>query len=109
MPTSTLGSDMIMGSLSTEALVSSNMSLKDAESIAEEEKNASLDTLTDITTNQEKLEKYAEQIRKLRKRTIVREGKKIRRNELCPCGSGKKYKNCCLDKGTYEKYMYINH
>lgn len=24
---------------------------------------------------------------------------KIRRNQLCPCGSGKKYKNCCLCKG----------
>ncbi|MCL2322252.1 MAG: SEC-C domain-containing protein [Oscillospiraceae bacterium] len=23
---------------------------------------------------------------------------KISRNELCPCGSGKKYKNCCMDK-----------
>jgi len=22
---------------------------------------------------------------------------KTRRNELCPCGSGKKYKKCCLD------------
>ncbi len=27
--------------------------------------------------------------------TIVREGKKIGRNDPCPCGSGKKYKNCC--------------
>ena len=26
----------------------------------------------------------------------VREGAKIQRNDLCPCGSGKKYKNCCL-------------
>jgi tetratricopeptide (TPR) repeat protein len=25
-------------------------------------------------------------------------GKKIGRNEPCPCGSGKKYKKCCLDK-----------
>ncbi len=25
----------------------------------------------------------------------VRKGKKIGRNELCPCGSGKKYKHCC--------------
>lgn len=25
----------------------------------------------------------------------VRKGKKIGRNEPCPCGSGKKYKNCC--------------
>lgn len=24
---------------------------------------------------------------------------KIGRNELCPCGSGKKYKKCCLMKG----------
>ncbi len=28
-------------------------------------------------------------------KTIVRTGKKIGRNEPCPCGSGKKYKVCC--------------
>ena len=28
---------------------------------------------------------------------------KIRRNEPCPCGSGKKYKKCCLASGKYEK------
>ena len=27
--------------------------------------------------------------------TFVREGKKIGRNDPCPCGSGKKYKQCC--------------
>jgi preprotein translocase subunit SecA len=27
-------------------------------------------------------------------RTVVREGRKIGRNEPCPCGSGKKYKQC---------------
>lgn len=27
--------------------------------------------------------------------TFVRENRKIGRNEPCPCGSGKKYKNCC--------------
>ena len=27
--------------------------------------------------------------------TVRREGKKVGRNEPCPCGSGKKYKNCC--------------
>ena len=26
----------------------------------------------------------------------VRTYPKIRRNELCDCGSGKKYKNCCM-------------
>ena len=28
-------------------------------------------------------------------RTVVREEPKIGRNDPCPCGSGKKYKNCC--------------
>lgn len=27
--------------------------------------------------------------------TVVREGKKIGRNDPCSCGSGKKYKKCC--------------
>jgi hypothetical protein len=29
---------------------------------------------------------------------IVRAGSKFGRNAPCPCGSGKKYKNCCLGK-----------
>ncbi len=29
---------------------------------------------------------------------IHREGPKVGRNDACPCGSGKKYKKCCLDK-----------
>ena len=27
--------------------------------------------------------------------TFVRSGRKVGRNEPCPCGSGKKYKHCC--------------
>lgn len=27
----------------------------------------------------------------------------IGRNDLCPCGSGKKYKNCCMNKANSEK------
>lgn len=30
--------------------------------------------------------------------TFVRSGKKIHRNEPCPCGSGKKYKKCCINQ-----------
>lgn len=26
--------------------------------------------------------------------------RKVGRNDLCPCGSGKKYKKCCIDKGS---------
>jgi len=31
--------------------------------------------------------------------TIRRHGTPVKRNEPCPCGSGKKYKNCCLKVG----------
>lgn len=30
---------------------------------------------------------------------------KIGRNDPCPCGSGKKYKNCCLKSGKYENLI----
>ena len=33
---------------------------------------------------------------------FVRTHKKIGRNDTCPCGSGKKFKNCCLGKGIYD-------
>ena len=38
-----------------------------------------------------------EELYKIQKQshTVRREGKKIGRNDACPCGSGKKYKNCC--------------
>ena len=31
-------------------------------------------------------------------KTVVRSEPKVGRNDPCPCGSGRKYKNCCLDK-----------
>jgi hypothetical protein len=36
--------------------------------------------------------------------TAKRQNKKIGRNDPCPCGSGKKYKKCCLDSRVYENY-----
>ena len=30
-----------------------------------------------------------------KKVVVVRKAEKIGRNDLCPCGSGKKYKKCC--------------
>jgi preprotein translocase subunit SecA len=32
---------------------------------------------------------------KNKQETVRREGPKVQRNDPCPCGSGKKYKNCC--------------
>ena len=30
-----------------------------------------------------------------KQKTVKRQGKKVGRNDPCPCGSGKKYKKCC--------------
>jgi hypothetical protein len=32
--------------------------------------------------------------------TVVLEQPKVGRNDPCPCGSGRKYKRCCLNKGN---------
>ena len=31
----------------------------------------------------------------------------IGRNDECPCGSGKKYKKCCLSTGKYENLVEV--
>ncbi len=45
----------------------------------------------DIYTPEEQKALYREQ----KQSTTIRKGKKIYPNDPCPCGSGKKYKNCC--------------
>lgn len=46
--------------------------------------------------DEEKLkELYKEQ---KKSQTVVREGAKVGRNDPCPCGSGRKYKQCCMNK-----------
>ena len=34
--------------------------------------------------------------------TYIRASTKIGRNDPCPCGSGKKFKKCCMGKGIYD-------
>lgn len=48
------------------------------------------------TTQQDK-EQNVEMVtnEEAKSKTVVRSGKKVGRNDLCPCGSGKKYKQCC--------------
>ena len=48
--------------------------------------------------NRPKCEKIAKEIVDKRLRRELLQRKKIGRNEKCPCGSGKKYKKCCLNK-----------
>ena len=46
---------------------------------------------TEIFSEERQKELYKEQ----KSSTTVVKGKKIGRNDPCPCGSGKKYKHCC--------------
>ena len=51
--------------------------------------NAALQAINSVDGGQSTLENHEVN------RTVVREEPKIGRNDPCPCGSGKKYKNCC--------------
>lgn len=62
------------------------------------------DNLLDYTTqmndeeSNKRLEELQERIdvmKETRVEQVIRKGKKIHRNDPCPCGSGKKYKKCC--------------
>ena len=55
-----------------------------------------IQTRSDVDNNVNKLKAEHQKSETLRKDTVVKvESEKVGRNELCPCGSGKKYKSCC--------------
>lgn len=47
---------------------------------------------------------YNELMARIRTKPLHRKNAKVGRNDPCPCGSGKKYKNCCMNSGNYEGY-----
>lgn len=56
-----------------------------------------LNTIND-EYDREKCEKIAKEIYDKRLTKELLQRKKVGRNDQCPCGSGKKYKKCCLNK-----------
>jgi len=46
----------------------------------------------------DKTENVSDIDRLLNPTTPTKFEKKVNRNDPCPCGSGKKYKKCCMDK-----------
>ena len=58
-----------------------------------------------INPNNTDISKY---IMPIKTRTIIREyDKKVGRNDPCPCGSGKKYKHCCLNEEKYSNRVVL--
>lgn len=98
-----LGSDTIMGAALNKEMNESIDKLQEAidENNAQEEAVSEDVSKTAITGNNLNNVGYYQRIRPL-----VRDYKKIGRNDPCPCGSGDKYKNCCLDSGKYETLHY---
>lgn len=95
-----------------------------------ENQNALIDAAREIANNQEKLKQLEDTGMIMDASTLIEQQKQeqdyldtkidmrgyhrqhqrvreynISRNDLCPCGSGKKYKNCCLLSGKYEKLI----
>ena len=68
------------------------MNLRKQEEVKREEAakitGAALQTLNGLDSDQK-------QVKSQVNRTVVNQGPKVGRNDPCPCGSGKKYKNCC--------------
>jgi hypothetical protein len=52
------------------------------------------------TSDFDKLKTLAEKLRSTRIQKAQQHGDKLGRNDYCPCGSGKKYKRCCLLLGA---------
>ena len=68
------------------------MNLRKQEEVKREEAakitGAALQTLQSLDNDQK-------QVKSEINRTVVNKGPQVGRNDTCPCGSGKKYKNCC--------------
>lgn len=57
-------------------------------------------SIRNYTKEQEEQENIAQAKEQINKMMIGRA--KVNRNDTCPCGSGKKFKKCCLGKGIYD-------
>ena len=68
------------------------------------EKHTPVDPASVVGASDVEAVDYRELMTRMRTKPLVRNFRKIRRNEQCPCGSGKKYKNCCLENGKFEGY-----
>ena len=91
-----LGSDMIMSNLPNQETVEQLNELKNTVEDNQTAVNAALGSGVSLDAL----------LRRQKVRPMVK-NHNIGRNEKCPCGSGKKYKNCCLDAGTYEGYHTV--
>lgn len=92
---SAMGANTIMGSLAQYA----DTTQESVKELKENQENLA-ETAIDKLAAKAMTDAY------IRRHPIVKDNN-VRRNDPCPCGSGKKYKNCCLNSGRYETYTRI--
>lgn len=64
---------------------------EDVEAVEEQRRKAES---TEMQFQHEEMEQVASDVPKAGPAPVFRDAEKIGRNDLCPCGSGKKYKQC---------------
>jgi len=73
--------------------------IMDALSHAPKNYDEAKENLDNAVDNQKMMEAVA---RYKAAHTPIIKNNKINRNDPCPCGSGKKFKKCCMGNGTYD-------
>lgn len=57
-----------------------------------------VDKLRLLVTRKKEEQAERERLATMPRQPFVREEPRVGRNDPCPCGSGKKYKKCCMNK-----------
>ena len=59
---------------------------------------AVLNKLEKLVTEKKAAQLEKERLASMPRKPFIREEPRVGRNDPCPCGSGKKYKKCCMSK-----------
>lgn len=95
-------STLIMSALENNTM-GGDMVTKAAEALSNGEMvETSTDTLQNVIANSNVPVNYGYYRKPIQQ---VRDGQKIGRNDSCPCGSGKKFKHCCMNTGKYNQLI----
>ena len=95
-------STLIMSALENNTM-GGDMVAKAAEALSNGEMvETSTDTLQNVIGNSNVPVNYGYYRKPIQQ---VRDGRKIGRNDSCPCGSGKKFKHCCMNTGKYNQLI----
>mgnify|MGYP003602676484 CR=1 FL=1 len=81
---------------------------KDLDKMSNNQEELSEENILDLedrfsNMSKEDLMQELQNMFQMKRKPYIRKIPKIGRNELCPCGSGKKYKKCC--KEQFEAYI----